>query len=186
MTPSTTASLVTADKRMKFDDVAWDRSDNLFAEWKKKVFTEEVFRTIGRAIIKHRKGVPEELFNPIMGAFNLIFRMQFMDGGAAILRYPVSGAAVFSEEKIRREVSVMRFIECHTNIRVPHVFHYGMTGPADLGPFIVMEYIEHDSDLVDALNTPDLLSDDKPILDPNVSEESSNPYTVAWRMSYFS
>lgn len=96
-----------------------------------------------------------------------------MDGGSAIIRFPVPGAAVFPEEKVRREVSVMRFIERHTNIRIPHVLHYGMTeeSPASLGPFIVMEYIENDSDLVDALNTPCIPSEDRPILDPDVSEE---------------
>lgn len=43
--------------------------------------------------------------------------------------------------------------------------------PAGLGPFIVMEYIENDSDLVDALNTPGLQDDERCILDPNIDED---------------
>ncbi|EAU39521.1 predicted protein [Aspergillus terreus NIH2624] len=67
----------------------------------------------------------------------------------------------------------MRFIEQHTSIRVPHVLYHGMTegSPAGLGPFIVMEYIENDSDLVDALNIPGRTDNDRPILDPNITED---------------
>lgn len=158
---------------MKFDDVAWDRADELFAEWKKKIFNEDIQRKIGSMIIKHRRGVPVELFPPKMGGFNLIFRMVFIDGGSAVIRFPVPGSSAIREEKVRREVSVMRFLERHTNIRIPPVLHYGMTegSPAGLGPFIVMEYTEHDSDICDALNDPRLSTEDRPILDPNISVE---------------
>lgn len=77
------------------------------------------------------------------------------------------------EEKVQCEVAVMRFIERHTSIRVPHVLHYDMAdrSPAGLGPFIIMEYIENDSDLIDALNTPGLQDDDRCILDPSIHED---------------
>lgn len=99
--------------------------------------------------------------------------MRFLDGGSAAIRFPIPGVSMFPEEKVQREVSVMRFIERHTSIRVPHVLHYGMTdkSPAGLGPFIIMEYIEDDSDLVDALNTPGLQANDPCILDPNINED---------------
>ncbi|KAJ5096408.1 hypothetical protein NUU61_005764 [Penicillium alfredii] len=66
----------------------------------------------------------------------------------------------------------MRFIERHTGIRVPHALHDGMTekSPVGLGPFIVMEYIENDSDLVDALNIPGRSDDDRPVLNPDIAE----------------
>ncbi|GES59578.1 hypothetical protein ATEIFO6365_0003085800 [Aspergillus terreus] len=67
----------------------------------------------------------------------------------------------------------MRFIEQHTSIRVPHVLYHGTTeeSPVGLGPFIVMEYIENDSDLVDAVNIPGRSDDDRPILDPHITED---------------
>lgn len=164
---------ITTVQRMKLDDLAWDRSDDVAKAWKDALFDEKVLREIGRFIIKHRGGPAEELFNPQKGSFNLMFRMKFMDGGSVIIRFPIPGVSVFPEEKVKREVSVMRFIERHTSIRVPHVLHYGMTdqSPAGLGPFIVMEYIENDSDLVDALNTPGLQDDERCILDPNIDED---------------
>lgn len=169
----TTEAPISMEKRMMFDEVLWDQSDELFAVWKKKLFNDDVFRDIGRLIIKHRGGPAEELFPPQKGAFNVILRMKFLDGGSAIIRFPAPGYSVFPEEKVQREVSTMRFIEQNTGIRVPHVLHYGKTEelPAELGPFIIMEYIENDSDLVDALNIPGRSDDDRPILDPNIAGE---------------
>jgi len=43
--------------------------------------------------------------------------------------------------------------------------------PYSFGPFIIMEYIQHTFDLVDALNKPGLTLDDRPILDPQISSE---------------
>lgn len=147
---------ISMERRMKFDKVAWDKSDGLFADWKKRLFNTAVFREIGALVIKHRGGPAEKLFPPRLGAFNVILRMKFLDGGSAITQFPAPGYSVFPEEKVKREVSAMRFIEQHTGIHVPHVVHYGMTkeSPMGLGPFIIMEYIENDSDLADALNTP--------------------------------
>ncbi|OOF91465.1 hypothetical protein ASPCADRAFT_177528 [Aspergillus carbonarius ITEM 5010] len=67
----------------------------------------------------------------------------------------------------------MRFIEQNTSIRVPHVLYHGRVeeSPAGLGPFIIMEYLENNADIVDALNIPGRSDDDRPILDPNISDE---------------
>lgn len=115
-----------------------------------------MLRKIGATIDKHRGGVPDELFAPKRGAFNTWLRMKFKDGGSAVIRFPCPGASVFPEEKVKREIDVMRFLEHFTNIRIPHVLHYGMTeeSPCGLGPFIIMEYIDHEYDFIDALNIP--------------------------------
>lgn len=44
---------ISVEARMAFDEVAWDKSDVTFAAWKKKLFSEEVFREIGALVIKH-------------------------------------------------------------------------------------------------------------------------------------
>jgi hypothetical protein len=159
--------------RMPYDDVAWEKSDATFDVWKKKLYDPNTLREIGRLIARHRGGVPEELHAPIRGAFNVCLRMSFRDGGSAMIRFPCPGVVMFPEEKVRAEVAVMRYIAHHTSIPVPLVLHYGMTdeSPRGLGPFIIMEDVEHAHDLVDALNTPGLGFHDRPILDPNISEE---------------
>ncbi|KAG2414863.1 hypothetical protein HFD88_006051 [Aspergillus terreus] len=148
------------EERMSFDEVAWDQCNAVFPAWKKRLFDDDIFREIGALIIKHRGGPADELFPPQKGAFNVILRMKFLDGGSAIIRFPAPGYSVFREEK-------------HTSICVPHVLYHGTTeeSPAGLGPFIVMEYIENDSDLVDALNIPGRSDDDRPILDPHITED---------------
>ncbi|PYI11875.1 hypothetical protein BO78DRAFT_357190 [Aspergillus sclerotiicarbonarius CBS 121057] len=164
---------ILAERRMRFDGVAWDESYEIFGAWKKTLFNEDVFREIAALIVKHRGGPAEQLFAPLKGSFNVILRMKFLDGGSAIIRFPAPGISVFPEEKLIREVSVMRFVEHNTSIRVPHVLYHGTTeeSPAGLGPFIIMEYLENDSDVVDALNIPGRSDDDRPILDPNICEE---------------
>jgi hypothetical protein len=157
---------------MPYDDVAWERSDEIFNVWKKTLYEQETLREIGSLIAKYRGGVPEELCAPIRGAFNVCIRMKFLDGGSAMIRFPCPGVAMFPEEKVHREVAVMRYLSQNTTIPVPFILHYGMTdeSPRKLGPFIIMEYIEHAHDLVDALNTPGIGLYDRPILDPRIPQ----------------
>jgi hypothetical protein len=80
---------------------------------------------------------------------------------------------MFPAEKVQREVAVTRFLMDKTNITVPFVLHSGTVdeSPDVLGPFIIMEFIEHEHDLVDALNTPGIPYEERPILDPCISDE---------------
>ncbi|KAJ5127721.1 phosphotransferase family protein [Penicillium atrosanguineum] len=79
--------------------------------------------------------------------------MKFEDGGSAIIRFPKPGAVMFPEEKVRNEVAAMRFIQDHTSIPVPSIFHWGTKEESPIGLFfIILEYIEHEMDLSDALN----------------------------------
>lgn len=155
---------------MCFDDVAWERSEAIQDDWVHELFKEETLMAIGKFILKHRRGVPIELCDPKAGAFNVSFRMKFEDGGSAIIRFPKPGATMFPEEKVRNEVDMMRYIHQHTTIPVPFVLHWGTKeeNPLGLGPFIIMEYIDHVMDLSDVLNTPGFAIKDRPILDPNI------------------
>ncbi|BCR82773.1 phosphotransferase family protein [Aspergillus chevalieri] len=157
-------------KRMRFDDVAWEQSETISDAWVAELFKIDTLRAIGDFIVKHRKGVPSELCQPRAGAFNVSFRMKFEDGGSALIRFPKPGATMFAEEKVRNEVAVIRYIQEYTSIPVPFILHWGTKNesPLNLGPFILMEYIDHDTDLGTALNTPTLNIEDRPILDPSI------------------
>ncbi|KAK2776507.1 hypothetical protein FQN53_002678 [Emmonsiellopsis sp. PD_33] len=158
--------------RMRFDDVAWEQSEAIQDAWVHELFNEDTLTAIGNFILKHRRGKPIELCDPKAGSFNVSFRMKFEDGGSAMIRFPKPGATMFPEEKVRNEVAMIRYIQEHTSIPVPFVLHWG-TGeenPLGLGPFIIMEYIEHAMDLSDALNTPGFAIADRPILNPNIDE----------------
>lgn len=67
----------------------------------------------------------------------------------------------------------MRHIAAQTTIPVPHVYHYGTAAenPTGLGPFIIMDYIEHHQNMSRALRDPDRSSEERPVLNSNISTE---------------
>jgi hypothetical protein len=67
----------------------------------------------------------------------------------------------------------MRYVAANTTIPVPHVYHYGTAAenPTGLGPFIIMDYIEHHQNMSRELLDPERAADKRPILDPNISAE---------------
>lgn len=157
---------------MFFDEVAWDRCDDQLANWKAALFNQQAMRKITDLVIHHQNAPAAKLFPPQKGAFNMVIRLQFTDHSSSIIRFPIPGYSVFPEEKVQREVAVMHFLEQNTTIRIPHVLHYGMTddSPHSLGPFIIMQHLAHNADLIDALISPSLPAADRPVLDPNISE----------------
>ncbi|KAG8408730.1 hypothetical protein J3458_019747 [Metarhizium acridum] len=76
------------------------------------------------------------------------------------------------EEKIQNEVATIRYIQDHTAIPVPFILHWGTReeSPLGIGPFIIMDYINHAMNMTAALNTPGLTSDIPPVPDPNIDE----------------
>ncbi|OAR04361.1 hypothetical protein LLEC1_07882 [Akanthomyces lecanii] len=157
---------------MKADDVAWEESDRIERVWRHSLFEESTLRAVGRFISKHRRGVPTELCEPKAGGFNALFRMKFIDGGSAVIRFTKPGLTMFPEEKVKHEVATMRFIQNNTAIPVPFVHHWGTReeSPLNIGPFIIMEYMNHEMDMTDALNTLSRVRSDRPILNPDVDE----------------
>ena len=161
--------------RMEYDDAAWERSDNIFDEFKKRIVTSDVLLAVTNFMASYRDGV-----RPVdrariadVGAFNLCFRMVFEDGFSSLLRFPCPGRVMFPEEKVRNEVAVMTYLKQNTNIPVPSIIHHGMgdASPAGLGPFILMEYVEHASNMTAQLRVPGYERGDRPFLDPDIEEE---------------
>jgi hypothetical protein len=99
--------------------------------------------------------------------------MKFKDGGSAIIRFAKPGVNMFPEEKVRNEVAAIRYIHEHTTIPVPFILHWGTKdeSPLGLGPFIIMDYIDHVKNLSAALNTPGFAREDRPILDPQIDAQ---------------
>ncbi|OBT92290.2 hypothetical protein VE01_09540 [Pseudogymnoascus verrucosus] len=110
---------------------------------------------------------------PLTGAYNVAVVIDFSDDGSTLIRFPKPGKVMFPEEKVRNEVAVMRYVHAHTSIPVPFILHWGTReeSPCGLGPFIVMEYVEHACDVSDALNTPGIPYEERPILDPSIDGE---------------
>ncbi|KAJ0420098.1 hypothetical protein BJY00DRAFT_323997 [Aspergillus carlsbadensis] len=83
----------------------------------------------------------------LKGSFNFSFRFSFNDGQPdVIIRFPKPGhtATAWRDEKVENEVQVMEYLRQHTNIPIPRVHSWGLLaeGPRELGPFIIMDYID--------------------------------------------
>lgn len=157
---------------MQGDDVAWEESDRIEREWRESLLTTPTMLAIGNFVAKHRQGVPQEIGPLKAGAFNALFRLTYLDGGSAVIRFAKPGRTMFPEEKIRNEVATIRYIQDHTAIPVPFILHWGTReeSPLGIGPFIIMDYINHEMNMTAALNTPGLTPDIPPVLDPNIDE----------------
>ncbi|KJK64101.1 hypothetical protein P875_00138548 [Aspergillus parasiticus SU-1] len=168
--------------RMCFDDVAWEQSETISDAWVAELFKTDTPRAIGNLIVKHRKGTPPEICQPRAGAFNVSFRMKFEDGGSALIRFPKPGATMFPEEKVRDEVAVTRYIQEYISITVPFILHWGIKNesPLNSGPFIMIDHIDHDTDLGTALNTPTLNLEDPVLVNKNLQIVG----VINWEFTY--
>ncbi|TAQ88671.1 hypothetical protein B7494_g2994 [Chlorociboria aeruginascens] len=157
---------------IQYDSLAWARSEAEYAAWCKKLLLKETVHTVGSFMAKQNiGGLPTELKIPQAGGFNACLQLNFENSGSLLIRFPQPGVRL-AEEKIHREVDVMRYVTDVTAVTVPLVLCYGMSdeGPAAMGPFILMEYIRHARSMNDVLNTPGLRKEDQPILNPDIPE----------------
>ncbi|KAB8252945.1 hypothetical protein BDV35DRAFT_375407 [Aspergillus flavus] len=147
---------------MKYDGVAWEPSDNvLLAVTNFMASYREGVRPVDRARIAD------------LGAFSLCFRLVFEDGFSSLLRFPCPCRVMFPEEKVQNEVAIMTYLQQNTKIPVLKIIHHGTSedSPAGLGPFVLMEYVEHASNLATQLRAPGYQRGDRPLLDPDNEEE---------------
>ncbi|KAK2597439.1 hypothetical protein QQS21_005987 [Conoideocrella luteorostrata] len=158
---------------MDKDDLAWEKSDEEVESWERSLRNSGIHRSIGNLIIKYKPGEAVKLHSPIRGGYNVVYRLEYSDGTSAALRIPCKVSVKFPEEKVKYEVATMRYIAANTTIPVPKIYHYGTAAenPTGLGPFIIMDYIEHDRTMSEALNDPLLKAEESHVLDANISEQ---------------
>src|SRR5699024_1205942 len=101
--------------------------------------------------------------------YNISLRMKYRNV-ATVIRFSLPGAVFCPEEKVVYEVALMLFLVVQTSIPVPFILHSGTkkASPLELTTIIMMEYIEHETKMYDALNTPGCPKEERRILDPNI------------------
>ena len=73
----------------------------------------------------------------------------------------------------------MRYVAANTSIPVPQIYHYGTAAenPTGVGPFIIMNYIEHHQNMSRVLLDLKRPIDNRLVLDPDVrAEKLEFPY----------
>lgn len=144
---------------MSSDWKSCDHYEDIGIDWILFACAEEKRQPIMDLVARHYKDGtrrPTKLHKPIRGGYNANWRVEFEDD-SAMLHIPLPGQGVFLDEKVRAEVATMKLIEARTTIPVPHIYHWGYAAdnPSGLGPFIIMDYIEHEKDMVEILKHED-------------------------------
>jgi len=160
---------------MEKDDLVWEKLEEDVDQWHRSIRTSELYHAVANLILKYapKDAKPVELHTPIWGAYNKVYRLEYKDGFSVVMRVPMKGVVRFPEEKIRYEVATMRHVAKHTTIPVPHIYHHGTAAenPTGLGPFIIMDYIDHHQNMSRALADPGRDIGERPVFDPNITEE---------------
>ncbi|KAK2802798.1 hypothetical protein FQN50_007204 [Emmonsiellopsis sp. PD_5] len=158
-----------------FDEIAEVKAEREWLAWKDRVLDsmEEIATFVAR---RCKRGDPERIVRYYRGSFNICIRIKFKDTSPdAIIRFTKAGVTAFRDEKVEKEVQVMKFLRQRTTIPLPRLISWGLTAesPQRLGPFIIMEYVEG-IHLSDILKKPTANSEEKEILNPDVDDTTLN------------
>ncbi|KAJ5927328.1 Aminoglycoside phosphotransferase [Penicillium verrucosum] len=165
--------------RLAYDNQAWERGTIIYKRWYKYLQEDDdPFNAVGRFLATHfypREWCDFDIF--ALGGFNVCFRMIFTDNTTTIIRFPFPGIVMFPEEKVHNEVRVMQFILEQTqkshniSIPVPSISRWGQKkeSPANLGPFMIMEYVEHKQSICRLLENPESDPTVRPVLNLNLN-----------------
>lgn len=105
----------------------------------------------------HPRRVPCQLADHTLlyGSYNAGLKIIFDDGTLWLLRLPRVGKVHddYADEKVAMEVAAITMIRQQTTIPVPRIEAWGSSteNPLDLGPFIIMEFIQGGVSLNDLL-----------------------------------
>ena len=155
--------------RMCPDNMTWDQAeviaDNLLIRFLKL----EIKRPITEFMLDHNRDNGVEFTILKMGSYNISLQLKY-ENKSTIIRLSQPGAVLFPEEKVVNEVAAMRFLTDQTSIPIPFILESGtkQERPLELSPFIIMDYIKHQTKMYDALNTPGCPIEER--LDPNIDE----------------
>lgn len=93
---------------------------------------------------RYKDGQHCKCIGRINGGFNLCFKVLFDDGVAWAVRFPIPGWIMDPDEKVRREVAVLKFVQEKTQIPVPKLIAYGSASEnhdPEIGPYIISEWV---------------------------------------------
>ncbi|KAI0457333.1 phosphotransferase family protein [Xylaria acuta] len=162
---------------MPRDDLAWEENDKETDTWERSLHKAGLYRAIANLIKKYRPSEAVELIGRSEG-YNIFYRSEYKDGSSAAMRIAsvrnlAYGIIRFPEEKVRYEVATIRCIAASITIPMPKIYHFGTAAenPTGLGPFIIMDYIEHERTMSEALKDPALEPEERHVLDPNISAQ---------------
>jgi hypothetical protein len=134
------------------DEIAEANGEEEWISWKDKVVDsmDEIAAFVAR---RRKDGDAERVVHYYRDSFNICIHIKFKDAGPdAIIRLVKAGITAFRDEKVEKEVQVMRFFSQNTTISLSRLISWGLTAncPRGLGLFIIMDYVKgtHLSDIL--------------------------------------
>lgn len=151
------------------DNLAWDRSDELWEEALRQVRLSSQCRKI-ESFAERFFERPATLVTPlIIGGFNVLYPIRLEGSSTPVLvRLPCPNQAIFPEEKTLAEAATATYVAQHTQVPVPKTFHHGVD--SDIGPFLIIQDLESRRGMSQALEAPREDPNETAILDPDISE----------------
>lgn len=151
------------------DNLAWDRSDELWEEALRQVRLSSQCRKI-EAFAERIFGKAATLVTPlIIGGFNVLYPIRLEGASAPVLvRLPCPNQAVFPEEKTAAEAATATWVARNTEVPVPKMFYHGID--PDLGPFMIIQDLESRRGMGQALEAPREDLNETAVLNPDISE----------------
>ncbi|OJJ74890.1 hypothetical protein ASPBRDRAFT_73146 [Aspergillus brasiliensis CBS 101740] len=149
--------------RMCPDDVAWEQAEETSDNWLTQFLDNDILKPIGYFMLDHNGGRGTDFGILKKGSYNISLRLKD-EHEATVIRLSQPGA---------NEVATMRFLTDRTSIPIPFVYRSGTKKecPLKLSPVIMMDYIEHETKMYNALNTPGCPIEERGVLDPAISED---------------
>lgn len=97
------------------------------------------------------------------GAYNVLCRLR-IEGRATdiVVRCPMPTQSMFAKEKTRIEAATTMYIKHHTRIPIPEMYHHGLR--PEIGPFMILQHVDHLRGLSDLPTVPEQSSDVTQIL----------------------
>ncbi|PVH84308.1 phosphotransferase [Cadophora sp. DSE1049] len=155
--------------RQDFDNLAWDRSDELWEEAMKEVQLSSTCRKIESFAAK-LFGKAATLDSPVLvGGFNVLYPMQIEGlSDKVLVRLPCSNHAVFPKEKSISEAATAAYISHNTQILVPKLFYSGID--SDIGPYLIIQDLGSRRSMEQPLETHRAHRNETSVLNPNISD----------------
>ncbi|KAI6360611.1 hypothetical protein MCOR25_006697 [Pyricularia grisea] len=171
--------------RAGLDKVAWDKNDEDSEQSQRKLRHKLICRQV-KDLVERTFQERAKLVSPlIIGGFRILYRFEFERQGEnrdelltrsdILVRLPIPHLAQFPDEKTHQEATTARLVRQTTDLPLPQVLHHGRDEM--LGSHLIIQYVEHQRDMCDALAIP---TDDfslTPVPNPDLSgSELKNLY----------
>lgn len=158
------------EERQDFDNHVWDLNDAAHEAVETKAFFSAAAKRAVTAVEEHFNQ-PATFLKPVrIGGFNIHIQIKSEELDL-IVRSPRPLLLQFPDEKVDYEAATANVIRERTPLPIPRQYKYSGRHPT-LGRFIIMDYVEHEGDMVDVLAIPGLDPAIPPVLNPDISEAS--------------